>query len=123
MRITPVIIAAILLLSPFSAIAANYTLDPTHTYPNFTISHLGFSTMYGRFGKSKGKLSMDMDKGTGSVEITIVIRFPNISLLSKSEMTICAHRISSMLVNFQKLRLNPLKSHSMVRARQLSMVN
>lgn len=51
--------------------AASYTLDPTHTYPNFTVSHLGFSTMHGRFDSTTGSLEMDLDKGTGSVEVSI----------------------------------------------------
>jgi len=62
-------------LMPFifssSALAASYTIDPAHTYPYFEISHLGFSTMRGRFEKSSGKLTMDLSKKTGSVEIII----------------------------------------------------
>ena len=54
-----------------AAVADSYTIDPAHTYPNFTISHLGFSTMLGRFNKSEGKMTFDEAKGTGSVEITI----------------------------------------------------
>jgi polyisoprenoid-binding protein YceI len=58
-------------LVPMSGMAASYTIDPAHTYPNFTINHLGFSTLHGRFGKTSGKLSMDKEKGTGSVEVVI----------------------------------------------------
>lgn len=47
-----------------------YTIDPFHTYPNFKVSHLGFSTMYGRFTKSSGKMMLDPGK-SGSVEIVI----------------------------------------------------
>lgn len=56
---------------PTLAAADSYTIDPTHTYPNFKISHLGFSTMHGRFGKTSGHISMDRNKGTGSVDIVI----------------------------------------------------
>lgn len=56
---------------PMAALADSYTLDPAHTYPNFTVSHLGFSTMHGRFGKTSGTLTMDREKGTGSVEVVI----------------------------------------------------
>lgn len=58
---------------PLSGYAApeSYTIDPLHTYPNFTIDHLGFSTLHGRFGKTAGKLTIDREKGTGSVEVTI----------------------------------------------------
>lgn len=54
-----------------NAIAAKYEIDSAHTYPNFTISHLGFSTTHGRFGKTTGTIMMDQKKGEGSVEVTI----------------------------------------------------
>ena len=59
------------LLLPFSAFGASYTIDPAHTYPYFKISHLGFSTMMGRFNTTEGKMTFDPAKGTGSVEIKI----------------------------------------------------
>jgi len=59
-------------MSPLVGMAADsYTIDPLHTFPNFTISHLGYSTMHGRFGKTEGKMSFDEAQGTGSVSITI----------------------------------------------------
>ncbi len=69
MRKTVLLVSALLL--PMGSMAASYTIDPTHTYPNFTIDHLGFSTLHGRFGKTTGKLNLDQAKGTGSVEIVI----------------------------------------------------
>jgi len=65
-----ILLAAVLLL-PVTGWAASYTIDPQHTYPNFKINHLGFSTLHGRFGKTSGSLEMDLAKGTGSVEIVI----------------------------------------------------
>ncbi|WP_455201568.1 YceI family protein [Kaarinaea lacus] len=65
------VITAALMALPFTAFGASYTIDPGHTYPHFKISHLGFSTMLGRFNKSEGKMTFDEAKGTGSVEITI----------------------------------------------------
>ncbi len=66
---------AVLVLAtlPMSSIAApeSYTIDPLHTFSNFTIDHLGFSTMHGRFGKITGKLTIDREKGTGTVEVVI----------------------------------------------------
>ncbi len=57
---------------PFSVLAADsYTIDPTHTYPHFSISHLGFSTMQGRFDSTGGKVTLDRAAKTGSVEIAI----------------------------------------------------
>jgi polyisoprenoid-binding protein YceI len=57
---------------PLIATAApeNFTLDPTHTYPNFTIEHWGLSMLHGRFDKSTGKFSLDRAAKTGSVEVT-----------------------------------------------------
>ncbi len=54
-----------------NANATSYKIDPTHTYPNFTVSHLGYSTMHGQFAKTKGTLEMDRSAGTGSVNIVI----------------------------------------------------
>lgn len=58
---------------PFTTMAApaSYTVDPDHTYPYFKISHLGFSTMQGRFNKTTGKLTVDLANKTGSVDIRI----------------------------------------------------
>lgn len=62
---------AVAMIPMGAAMADSYTIDPDHTYPIFTVSHLGFSTMHGRFNKTSGKLEMDVAKKTGSVEITI----------------------------------------------------
>lgn len=66
---------AVLIVSaalPFSALAAdNYTVDPAHTFPHFSISHLGFSTMQGRFDRTSGKVTLDRAAKTGSVDIAI----------------------------------------------------
>jgi polyisoprenoid-binding protein YceI len=66
--------AALLALAlPLTAAAApeTYTLDPYHTYPNFAVEHLGFSTIYGRFDKSSGKFILDKAAKTGSLELTV----------------------------------------------------
>lgn len=62
-------LAGILITTP--ALAADYEIDPSHTYPHFKINHLGFSTMHGRFDKTRGTLSLDLKKQSGSVEIHI----------------------------------------------------
>lgn len=53
------------------AFADSYTIDSTHTFPSFEINHLGFSTQRGRFNKTTGKITLDVAKKTGSVEVTI----------------------------------------------------
>ena len=61
----------LLLLSTGHSMAAKYKIDSGHTYPNFTISHLGFSTMWGHFAKTTGTLEYDQATGKGVVDITI----------------------------------------------------
>ncbi|MDH3377477.1 MAG: YceI family protein [Gammaproteobacteria bacterium] len=63
------VVAGALLVS--AAFADSYTIDPNHTYPNFRINHLGFTTIYGRFGATEGKIEYDPAGQKGSVEITI----------------------------------------------------
>lgn len=57
---------------PLSAVAAeSYNVDPTHTYAHFSVSHMGFSTLQGRFDKTAGKITLDRAAKTGSVDISI----------------------------------------------------
>jgi polyisoprenoid-binding protein YceI len=58
---------------PVAALAApeTYTLDPYHTFPHFSVDHLGLSTVSGRFDKTTGKVTLDRAAKTGSVEIAI----------------------------------------------------
>lgn len=67
------LLATVLMTLPLVSFAASerFTIDPTHTYPHFKISHLGFSTMLGRFNKTTGSLTVDKANKTGSVDITI----------------------------------------------------
>ena len=51
--------------------AESYTVDPPHTFAHFSISHLGFSTMQGRFDRSSGKVTLDRAAKNGSVDIAI----------------------------------------------------
>ena len=67
-------VAAVLLFAtlPLAAHAADtYTIDPPHTYAHFSINHLGFSTMQGRFEKSSGKITLDRAAKSGLVDIAI----------------------------------------------------
>lgn len=67
--ILPLLFAAFL---PLSAHAADsYTVDPAHTFPHFSISHLGFSTMHGRFDHTSGKITLDRSAKRGSLDIAI----------------------------------------------------
>jgi polyisoprenoid-binding protein YceI len=64
------LLSATLLALPASAVDT-YTIDPTHTWPMFEVSHLGFSTQRGRFDKTSGKVTLDTDTKTGHIELVI----------------------------------------------------
>ncbi|MFO1303688.1 MAG: YceI family protein [Burkholderiales bacterium] len=65
--------AAVALALPLAAAAApeTYTIDPYHTFPHFSLDHLGISTLYGQFNKSTGKVTIDRAAKTGSMEIVV----------------------------------------------------
>ena len=63
--------ACALALSAPALAADSYTADPTHTYPSFEISHLGFSTTRGVFKKSTGRITLDAAARTGRIEVSI----------------------------------------------------
>lgn len=67
------LVLAAVLSASFAAFAApeSYTLDPTHTLPNFAIGHFGMSTVYGRFERPTGKVTLDRAAKTGSIEVKI----------------------------------------------------
>jgi len=54
-----------------AAHADSFRIDERHTFPGFEISHLGFSTQRGRFDKTSGSVTLDADRKTGSVQVTI----------------------------------------------------
>ena len=62
-------------LAAFAAAAqaapSTYNIDNSHTYPHFSYSHLGYSTQTHKFDKTSGKVVMDFDAKTGSVDVTI----------------------------------------------------
>jgi polyisoprenoid-binding protein YceI len=54
------------------AAPATYNVDPSHTYPTFEADHMGgLSIFRGRFESTSGKITLDKEAGTGSVDITI----------------------------------------------------
>jgi polyisoprenoid-binding protein YceI len=63
--------AALLALCAGSAFAQTYNIDPTHTFPNFEVDHLGISTFRGKFTKTSGKVTLDRAAKTGTVDILI----------------------------------------------------
>ena len=67
-------LASALLLASGAAVAApvTYNLDPNHTYPSFEADHMGgLSTWRGKFNKSSGKVVLDREAKSGSIEVTV----------------------------------------------------
>jgi len=58
----------------FSSVAFStdyYQIDRNHTFPHFAIDHMGFSTLYGRFDLTTGKIIMDRENKNGYVDVKI----------------------------------------------------
>ena len=70
MRKSLTLIAAAL-LSAGAAQAATYTIDPTHTFATFEISHFGASVNRARFDKKEGTVQFDRAAKTGKVDISL----------------------------------------------------
>ena len=73
MRKSLLILAAAAALSTGAAQAESvaYTIEPTHTFATFEISHFGASVNRGRFDKKEGTVQLDRAAKTGKVDITI----------------------------------------------------
>jgi polyisoprenoid-binding protein YceI len=69
-RITFLLLTAAISTSAFAA-PETYTIDNTHTFPRFSYSHLGYSTQLSRFDKTAGKIVIDREAKTGSVNVII----------------------------------------------------
>ena len=64
-------VAAATAMTAGAAQAANYAIDPTHTFVTFEISHFGATTNRARFDKKQGTVEFDRAAKTGKVEISI----------------------------------------------------
>lgn len=67
------IVGALAAAMPLAAVAQveSYTVDPIHSFVNFTVDHLGFTTIHGRFDKSSGKATVDRASRKGTVDLVI----------------------------------------------------
>lgn len=59
------------LASPLFAAPVSYTTESGHTYPSFKAPHMGISFWRGKFNKSSGKIVVDREAQTGTVDISI----------------------------------------------------
>ena len=66
---------AVAALATFSGAAfaapETFVIDGAHTFPRFSYSHFGFSTQLSRFNKTSGKIVLDREAKTGSVDVVI----------------------------------------------------
>ncbi|MDH5301337.1 MAG: YceI family protein [Gammaproteobacteria bacterium] len=71
MRKILALVAALTVPVGAQAAAEYYNLDPDHSYPHFAIDHLNFSTLYGRFNQTHGRLMIDRKNNNGFVSVKI----------------------------------------------------
>lgn len=64
-------IAACVITGHAMAAVEIYTIDPVHTYPSVKASHMHLSYWRGKFEKSSGSLTLDLERGIGAVNVTI----------------------------------------------------
>ena len=70
-------VAAATALTAGAAQAANYAIDPTHTFVTFEIGHFGTTTNRARFDKKQGTVEFDRAAKTGKVDISIDVTSVN----------------------------------------------
>ena len=64
--------AASLAAGAVLAAPVTYNIDPGHTYPSFEADHMGgLSKLRGKFNSSSGKIVLDKEGKSGTVEITV----------------------------------------------------
>ena len=71
MRRALVVALIALAAGPVHAEPATYAIDPSHTFVTFEASHLGTSTLRGRFDKKEGAVMLDKAARSGKAEISI----------------------------------------------------
>lgn len=70
-RLTLAVAAIATLSSAAFAAPETYVIDGSHTFPRFSYSHFGLSTQLSRFDKTTGKIVLDKEAKTGSVDVVI----------------------------------------------------
>lgn len=70
-RLTLAVAALATLSGAAFAAPEAFVIDGAHTFPRFSYSHFGFSTQLSRFNKTSGKIVLDREAKTGSVDVVI----------------------------------------------------
>ena len=86
-----------------------FNIDSPHTITTFEIAHLGINTMPGRFDRTTGKIVLDREAKTGSIEAeidvnTISTGFAARDKLLKSEDYFNAEKFPTITFRATKLR-------------------
>lgn len=71
MRVLKTLFAVAGLLGAVGAQAADFSIDPTHTFATFEIDHFGTTTNRGRFDRKQGTVFFDRLAGIGKVDVTV----------------------------------------------------
>lgn len=64
-------LAALLLSGPAAAASAHFQIDANHTHPLFEVDHFGLSVWRGLFKSTTGSVTLDRERGTGTVDVVI----------------------------------------------------
>ena len=69
-------VVALAAMAALPALAAQeeFVVEPGHTFSQFGVSHLGISTQRGRLGRATGRIVLDREAGTGSIDVEIDAR-------------------------------------------------
>ena len=65
------LLPALLACLALPAGAVDYQIDPSHTFANFEVDHMGFSTQRGLFRQTSGQIRFDPEARSGEIEIRI----------------------------------------------------
>lgn len=86
MPIRTLLAALLLIAGSAGSHAAEYAIDPTHTYASFEIDHHGFSTQRGWFNQSSGRVDFDPEARTGRVDIRIAVASLDTGMAKRDEI-------------------------------------
>ena len=71
MKFTRLALLALAIPAAAAAAPETYVVDPVHSFTHFTVSHLGMSTIGGRFDRMSGKIVLDRAAKSGEVDIAV----------------------------------------------------
>ena len=73
MSLCPTLLSLAALVSSGVAAAApeHLRIDPNHTHPMFEVDHFGLSMWRGLFKSTTGTITLDRERGTGTVDVVI----------------------------------------------------